>query len=382
VAADTPDLRHGRLFDGQTARPQPVVLQRQGGGLLLVGADGEERLFWHHLRRSRDGLTIGDAERPDWRLRLDQPLPVDWQARLAVEGAVTGDDRRRIGMAVGAVVAVGLVLWFGGNAVLNAVATRLPRSVMAPIGISVVEGLGRSCATPAGDAAAQALMARLQGAAPGEEVRLSIIDQPVVNAMALPGGQVVIFDQLIAEAQSPDELAGVLAHELSHIKARDSERALVRQLGLSLLLQSVGGNVASWADTLLMLSSTREAEATADDGAIALLRGAGIAAAPTADFFDRQLAKARPAVAKKDAVKKADTMDEAADRLARLTDFTSSHPDSGSRSRLFKTASAGGAVTPALSAAQWQALRSMCAAGRPRAPAPPPAKARAAKSPA
>lgn len=353
----------GRLFDGKTARAQQVLLELGDDGLHLIGRDGTTRLDWHRLQRSRDALSLADPEQPDWRLRLAEPLPADWQARLAIEGAITGDDRRRIGMAVGGVVAAGLVLWFGGTALLNAAAHRLPRSVMAPIGIGIVEGLGRSCTTPAGAAAAAALLRRLQGPAPAERVTLTIIDQPVVNAMALPGGQVVLFDKLIAEAQSADELAGVLAHELSHIRARDSERALVRQLGLSLLLSSVGGNIASGADTLLMLSSSREAEAAADDGAITLLRGAGIAAAPTADFFDRQQPKASAAPAKP---RKADGLDAAADRLSRLADFAASHPDSGSRSRLFKSAGDGTAVTPALAAAQWQALKAMCAAGRPK----------------
>jgi predicted Zn-dependent protease len=234
---------------------------------------------------------------------------------------------------------------------------------MAPVGTGIVAGLGRACSTPAGDAAAAALLARLQGPLPDEPVRLTIIDKPIVNAMALPGGQVVLFDKLIAQAQSPDELAGVLAHELSHIKARDSERALVRQLGLSLLLQSLGGDIGSGADTLLMLSASREAEAAADDGAVALLRRAGIATAPTADFFERQMGAGKAAAPGK----------AADDRpLALLADITSSHPDSGSRSRLFKAAGRGQAVTPALDAAQWQALRQMCAVGRDQ-----PAKARA-----
>jgi Zn-dependent protease with chaperone function len=354
-----PDQRHGRLFNGQTARPQAVVLLLDDDALRLVDADGTAWLDWRVLQRSRDGLSLVDTARRDWRLRLDQPLPMAWQARLAVEGAVTADDRRRIGMVVAAVLAAGVVLWFGGTAVLNAVAHRLPRSLMAPIGIGLVQGLGRACSTPAGDAAAAALLARLQGPATDEDrVSLTIIDAPIVNAMALPGGQVVIFDRLITQAQSPDELAGVLAHELSHIKARDSERALVRQLGLSLLLQSLGGNIGAGADSLLLLSASREAEAAADDGAVALLRGARIATAPTADFFDRQRGAKPPAG--KAAPKSAETDN----RLAQLADITSSHPDSGSRSRLFKTAGRGQAVTPALDAAQWQALRSMCAAGR------------------
>ncbi|MEI6486636.1 MAG: M48 family metallopeptidase [Sphingomonadales bacterium] len=373
------DARSARLFDGQTARPHAVVVARVPGGLRVVGDAVDAVLIWPQLTRSRDGLTIGDRERPDWRLRLDAPLPDDWRQSIAIEGAVTSDDRRRVGMAVAGIAALALALWFGGNAIVGAAAARLPRSVMAPIGSGIVTTLGRACTSPGGNAATAALLRRLgANRAADEPVTLTIIDAPIVNAMALPGGQVVVFDQLISEARSPDELAGVLAHELSHIASRDAERAVVRQLGLSLALQSLGGNIASGADTLLLLSHSREVEAAADDGAIGMLHAAHVATAPTADFFDRQEREDAAAKARPD---KGEAADAVSKQLAKLADFTSSHPDNGSRSRRFKAAAVG-AVTPALSPAEWQALRGMCAAGRPTPDASPKTPPKPPRTPA
>jgi Zn-dependent protease with chaperone function len=49
--------------------------------------------------------------------------------------------------------------------------------------------------------------------------------RPIPNAFALPGGKVYLFDGLLAKAENPDEIAGVLAHELGHLKHRDGIRA-------------------------------------------------------------------------------------------------------------------------------------------------------------
>ncbi|WP_353218171.1 hypothetical protein, partial [Sandarakinorhabdus sp.] len=92
--------RRGRLFDGQTARPHAVIVQRASDGLMLVRIDGEEMLAWHDLRRSKDGLSLTDPGRPDWRISLTEPLPADWQALVAQTGGISEDDRRRVGIAV------------------------------------------------------------------------------------------------------------------------------------------------------------------------------------------------------------------------------------------------------------------------------------------
>lgn len=337
----------GRLFDGQTALPHAVVVEAEADGLLLVTAQGTELLPWAQLRRSADGQLIGHTDRHDWRLRLDAPLPADWAARLPQEGRLTGDDRRRIAMAVAGTIGVAAGLWLFGGVILDRLAARLPPQLLAPMGQAMVQGLGPQCTAPAGRAAAQALLARLTPADGAEPITLTIIDSPVVNALALPGGQVVLFRGLIAQAGSADELAGVLAHEIAHVQARDPARALVRHFGLSLLWQALGGSIGGRAEELLALSSTREAEAGADAGAIDLLHGAGIATAPTAAFFDRQ---------RKAAGGKTET-----GVLATLGGYLSSHPDDGQRSAQFKAANRAGA-TPALGPAQWQALRSMCKA--------------------
>ncbi len=96
---------------------------------------------------------------------------------------------------------------------------------------------------------------------------------------------------LIAKADSPDEVAGVLAHEMGHGIEMHPETALVRALGLSaaaeLMLGGSGGTLANIGIVLAQLSYTRDAERNADRHALEILKGAGVSAQGLAEFFTR-----------------------------------------------------------------------------------------------
>ena len=181
-------------------------------------------------------------------------------------------------------------LWFSGDRLAGSIAAMLPRSVLAPIGRSVVTELGgdKGCDATDGKAALDSLLRRLRPAQGFiEPITLTVADRPVVNAFAAPGGQIVIFRGLIDKAQSADELAGVLAHEVTHVQHRHPGKMLIRQAGLSLLIKAIAGDVGQAADTAVLLRGSRNAERAADAGALDLLRQAHISPAGFADFFKR-----------------------------------------------------------------------------------------------
>jgi predicted Zn-dependent protease len=68
-----------------------------------------------------------------------------------------------------------------------------------------------------------------------------VVDDPSLNAFAIPGGHVYIHSGLIANADNAAELAGVMAHEISHITARHTTEQISRQYGLSMLASLVLG---------------------------------------------------------------------------------------------------------------------------------------------
>jgi beta-barrel assembly-enhancing protease len=105
-----------------------------------------------------------------------------------------------------------------------------------------------------------------------------IVRDESINAFAMPGGFVVVHTGLLASADSAEELAGVVAHEVQHVERRHGLRGLVHAAGwrvvLSLVLGNAGGSIAgSWVENLGDLRFSRSQETDADiEGVKALLR--------------------------------------------------------------------------------------------------------------
>lgn len=102
------------------------------------------------------------------------------------------------------------------------------------------------------------------------------------NAIALPGGTVIITDQLIKLSKSDDEISGVLGHEIGHAELRHSLRQIYRILGIGFMISVVGGDsgqlvedVVAQAVALGNLSYTRSFEIEADHRSAELMVGMG-----------------------------------------------------------------------------------------------------------
>jgi beta-barrel assembly-enhancing protease len=111
---------------------------------------------------------------------------------------------------------------------------------------------------------------------------IHILDKKDVNAFALPGGHLVVNAGLIRYCNTPEELAGVLAHEIAHIQQNHVMKKLAKEVGLSMLTTLAGGEAGGREiarETLKLLSSTafdREQEREADRLAVHLLAEANI----------------------------------------------------------------------------------------------------------
>ncbi|WP_265942615.1 M48 family metallopeptidase [Dechloromonas sp. A34] len=111
------------------------------------------------------------------------------------------------------------------------------------------------------------------------------------NAFALPSGDVVIFDQLIRLAESDDEVAGVIAHELGHVANRHGLRQLIQSSVVSFVVGVYLGDISSVAAGLgvLVLESrySREFEFEADAYAARTMLAAGRGTEPLAAMLER-----------------------------------------------------------------------------------------------
>ena len=87
----------------------------------------------------------------------------------------------------------------------------------------------------------------------------TIIEDESLNAYALPGGAIVIHSGLIAKANHVNEVAGVLAHEISHVTRRHHIRGIVDKLGFFVLLRAFLGDAAGIGTELALMGSSLEA---------------------------------------------------------------------------------------------------------------------------
>ncbi|MEM8851822.1 MAG: M48 family metallopeptidase [Pseudomonadota bacterium] len=136
-------------------------------------------------------------------------------------------------------------------------------------------------AVPEGDLPSRTLLFRASGIGP--------------NAFALPGGTIVVIDDLARMLEDdPDAMAGVLAHELTHVTEQHGLRALYRALAIAVLVALVVGDTGPILEEavlegniLLALAGSRAAELEADAGGVALMQLAGYDPEGLARFFDR-----------------------------------------------------------------------------------------------
>jgi Zn-dependent protease with chaperone function len=232
---------------------------------------------------------------------------------------------------------------------LRSIAGVLPESWRQRLGDvareSMTEG-HKQCADAAGLAALDRLTERLsKPAAVSTPFNVRVYDWPLMNAFAVPGGQIVLTKGLIDKAAGPDEVAGVLAHEMGHGIERHPETAIIRNIGLAaaveVMMGGTGGGLANVGLMLAQLGYSRNAEREADRHALELLKGAGIAPKGLGDFFARVIKM------------------EGEDGSPGALTWLRTHPPPAERARLVRQ-QPDYPSTPALDAQAWQDLRSIC----------------------
>jgi predicted Zn-dependent protease len=129
-----------------------------------------------------------------------------------------------------------------------------------------------------------------------DSCRVHVIRSPVVNAYAVPG-HVVITTAMLRDLDGPDELAAVLAHEITHVTERHTTRGMLEREGLRLVFGLVSGDdsalkaIVGTAGAIGQLSYSRKDEMAADAGAAELLARTGISPLALARVYERMSAK-------------------------------------------------------------------------------------------
>jgi predicted Zn-dependent protease len=119
-----------------------------------------------------------------------------------------------------------------------------------------------------------------------------VVDDPEVNAFALPGGFVTVNRGLLESAESGDEVAAVLAHEIQHVLRRHGTVRMLRELGASTLLSAIFGGTdiavpAKATHDFVSNAYDRAQESEADERGLALMVKAGLDPRGMSRFFAR-----------------------------------------------------------------------------------------------
>jgi Zn-dependent protease with chaperone function len=291
-------------YDGISPRAKRVLVSIQDGHFLFTVANAELQYL---ISTCKVQAKLGSGKRlidlpDDSRLETDfkdlerclpaKPENTFWQF---VHYAET--HRSAIALALaGILMASLLLLQYGVPAMAKYAAMATPANMEKDLGKQTLDALdneklgyfkatGVPIAKQSDIKSALATMCAKTGNCPAYQLNFRKSPAIGANAFALPGGYLVITDELIALAKNNDEIIAVLAHELGHVKNRHALRQTLQGTVSGLIIIAITGDVSSLASGLpalmLNMSYTREFETEADNYSLQSLKTACI---PTKSF--------------------------------------------------------------------------------------------------
>ncbi len=348
-----------RYFDGKTAAGHDVEATFTVEGVKIRGSGID--VFW-------PTTLLRVAARDNREIRLSNLREGD--ARLVISAGDAGaieavifdllsgePERRRMTALVVSLIAVAAIVaaavFWGAPAASGPLAERTPRDLEIKMGENVAGQINlflKPCGAEEDLAALSGAIAEMaETGAVGFPIRFQIVDEDLPNAFALPGGQVMATRGLLAAmAEDQEAFFAVMAHELGHVRARDSLKAIYRNAGAGVVLDIVtGGSGAAQqaviiAGQLNQLRHTRKQETAADDAAAEILIASGLDPASLARAFEA-IVGALPE----------DGGDES------LPAWASSHPDTRARMAKAKTRAKPGGPAP-IPDASWTKIAATC----------------------
>jgi Zn-dependent protease with chaperone function len=346
----------GELADGHSANLRAVRVLFDGAGFLVYDANDRSLIARWTLPdvtvdaiQERDVVHLKSAAEPEALITLYGPEAREGLSRISTKSDVLPrNEWHRLMLTVVCVAGIAgmaTLIWNAVPILSRAIAQRIPLEAERSLGVQFEAQLSdRYCESEAADLVLANLTAKLAGA-DHRIPSVNVMNSTIPNAFAFPGGFVVLTRGLIESAESPDEVAGVLAHEIAHVYERHVMTGIVRGALLSAIWAASVGDFSglmvidpTTAFQIATLKFSREDEAEADRGAVKMLNRAGIEPGGFAAFFER-LSEGEGVV----------------------PEWLSTHPASEDRAEIAASALETNQDTrPAMTDEAWEALLSVC----------------------
>lgn len=289
----------------KAATPATVALE----GDALVIRTAAESVVWpratlriEHSAVAGGPVRISSNEGPGLLMVTDPAL-------LAVFGVRSSSGASALAKGLMILFAASLALLLGGYFLFlpwfaGFLARRVPVSLEQQLGRAAVEQLApvsQRCEDPAVTRPVRAIVDKLARAERGAEYpfQVFVVKDKAINALATPGGYIVVYTGLLEKTKTPEELAAVLGHEMTHVTRRHSMVGIMRAMTFWVLVSYMVGDttgiIIQSVGALSQLSYQRGQEEEADRGAMELFEAARVDPRGLEDAFT-MLSKETPAV--------------------------------------------------------------------------------------
>lgn len=345
----------GKYFDGQKPESHVVEVSIRNA-ILEITKEGEILDHWPLKLLYRDDthlsvVMLGCQGEEDARLEIsDKTFLKELQTKtLLPKKGPLNIGKKEILLWIVGIVAVVTFLFLSVKPVTKFIASKVSHETERKLLDSAI-GLAHPTYCPLNieqSFAMEKLLSRIYPLSMEDRdmgIQIRIVQNPMENAFALPGAEIWIYSGLLRKAHSPEEIAGILAHEIEHVKQRHVLETLVRGTLLTSFLSLAAGDASGallidpqTAGNLLSLSYDRDMEASADEGARQRMKIAQVSSEGIIHFFERNQ-KSGFSIPK----------------------FLSTHPLNEERIQKFKQDLSQEKSEPILSPKEWATLQSAC----------------------
>ncbi|WP_169568616.1 M48 family metallopeptidase [Sneathiella limimaris] len=360
-------------YDGSSARGIPVRVALVNEDLEIRDAANILLATWaltlirdENIPEDPTSLYLSLSAQNNARLRLSDPVLVETLRnrcpKLRARRKIASSDWvKPFAATIAVIVLIAGFVWYGIPWVADPLSRLIPQSTLSGIGQGVEKqiidrfskGKGENSAV-CSEAGGEKLLQRVVGeivltASEIEErspetVSIIVVRSKVANALALPGGRMVVFSGLLDMIDNPNALVGILAHEYAHVMGRHPTRLMLSNVGMatitSFLLGDVtGGTIAAaFGQMALGAAYSRDVEEEADRKALQVMSKLSYDIKPMIPVL-KELSKKQP--------------------TNPMFDIVNTHPNVDDRVKILQ-GQPEMAFRPSMTEAEWAEIKTMC----------------------